>query len=544
MAGSKDSEVHGETVAPEAIEFLYFDKHPQHNAIWDMAAAPGGLIHIGLCNEGLPGLCAQLYVYDVRRRAMRHAFSVDEVTHDDVSDGHMPQSKFHTNMGVGRDGRLYAPTHTTAPGLGHEFRDMEQVFDNRDAAYPGSHYIVYDPQSGRAEDLGIPVPWDSTYGGVFAPERGVHYMITYLRGRLYAFEPAAGRVRDLGRVNMGGQCCLFRDWQGQIFGTEADGHLWRYDPDRDRLEHLSVRMPRPPDRERLITALQEGDWGPDGKFYAAALYEGRLWSYDPFDGRQGRFEDLGFVYDRGTSSILFGSGAVGSDGRIYWRDGCSALRPARLVIFDPARARGRERAGPRVTLSTRPAAQSNAGAARAEAARQKEARSGDFKVDESRLDLIRLYRHVLPAGKCAVTALACARSSLYAATSAKRCHILRIVARRVREVLTIPRRGRIPALVIEAGKVWAAFSPEGKGHGMLLELSPDRGRHPAIDLPPGTSSVLNMIRCCPGRLVLLTGDGALLEYVTRKPDSANWQPCQRDPRRRSRSTGRADSGAP
>jgi len=67
MAGSKDSEVHGETVAPEAIEFLYFDKHPQHNAIWDMAAAPRGLIHVGLCNEGLPGLCAQLYVYDVRR---------------------------------------------------------------------------------------------------------------------------------------------------------------------------------------------------------------------------------------------------------------------------------------------------------------------------------------------------------------------------------------------------------------------------------------------------------------------------------------------
>ena len=398
------------SVHPEAIEFVYFPHHPEHNDIWNVAASPDGTVYVGLCNEGVPGLCAQLYAYDTKGRSLRHVFSVDDVTHEDISPDRIPQSKFHTSLGVGRDGRLRAPTHTTAPALSRDFWDIEQAHDDPALSYPGSHYLIYDPKTDSVQDMGIPLPGESTYGGILDVRRNVHYMQTYLRGRLYAIDADSGKARDLGRVNVGGQCILFMDRHGRVFGGDTDGRFWRYDPDRDRTDFLSVRMPRPKERRHLRTALQHGGWGPDGKFYATALYEGRLWRYDPFHGREGRFEDLGMgwgpyvpgrerqgliwscvfgpdeclyhasasysyeglsdnadsqhynlriirydprsgardnmgvVYHK-SSSLLFGDGVLGQDERIYWGDGCSAVQPARLVIFDPAKARAAGRLG-------------------------------------------------------------------------------------------------------------------------------------------------------------------------------------------------------
>src|SRR5690606_4385217 len=106
---------------------------------------------------------------------------------------------------------------TTAPGRGRSFFDIEQVYDDPRRRYPGSHYLIYDPRNRSVEDLGIPIPRDSIYGGICDPQRGVHYLLTYLRGRLYAFNPRDETLRDLGRVNQGGQCAMFLDRHGRVF---------------------------------------------------------------------------------------------------------------------------------------------------------------------------------------------------------------------------------------------------------------------------------------------------------------------------------------
>jgi len=549
-------------VHPDALEVHEFSAYPNQNAIWDMTADPAGRVYIGLCNEGEPGHAAKLLSYEIARRQVEECFDVAEATHDPSWLGHIPQSKFHTALHVGRDGRLYGPTHTTAPAFNRPIWDIEQAFDERDIAYPGSHYLIYDPRTCALQDLGIPVPYDPIYGGIYDDQRGVHYLLTYLRGRLYAFEPAAWRVRDLGRVNNFGQCILFKDRHGRVFGVESSGHLWRYDPDRDKVETLNAVMPRPAERARLLTALTDGMWGPDGKYYSSALYEGRLWRYDPDDGPEGRFEDLGMGWGEATaerhqnllwcpkfapdgmlyygfatyggakhcryfdlrivrcdprtlrrenmgvvyhngSSLLFGAGAVGADGRIYWGDGCRFGRPAALVIFDPAKVGA---PGPVVALTAKPETQqSGAGAAREEHLARLAQRSGDCATDAANFRLIPLFRELLPRGECAITVLAAFGKGIYAGASGNACRILRVDGK-PRIVYELPRPGRVTALAADADALHAAIVHDDSS--TLLSIVP--GEEPT-DNRTLDDQVL-ALAAGPGECTLLTAGGRLLRW--------------------------------
>ena len=94
-------------VDPQAIEVRYFEKHPRHNAIWDITSDPAGRVYIGLCNEGDPQLSAQMYLYDVKQKSLTHLFDADEVSRQDLTRGQIPQSKFHTGIAVGTDGKIW-----------------------------------------------------------------------------------------------------------------------------------------------------------------------------------------------------------------------------------------------------------------------------------------------------------------------------------------------------------------------------------------------------------------------------------------------------
>lgn len=559
---------HDAAIHPDAVEIQELDRFPNHNAIWDMTADPAGRVYIGLCNEGEPGHAAKLLAYESTTRQVRELFDVAEATHDPSWRGHIPQSKFHTCMAVGGDGRFYAATHTTAPSIARPLWDIEQAYDEREIAYPGSHYLIYDPRTERVEDLGIPVPRDSVYGGVYDDERGVHYLLTFLRGRLYAFTPATGGVRDLGRVTSWGQCILFKDRHGRIFGVEGSGHLWRYTPETDTVEGLSAVMPRPAARAGYHTALSEGCWGPDMKFYSTALYEGRLWRYDPDDGPDGRFEDLGMgwgeaadaryqnllwcpLFDRDGrlyygfatyggatdcryfdlriihydpqsgrrenlgivhhqgSSLLFGAGATGADGRLYWGDSCRYGRPAALVILDPARLGATP--GPRVTLTPKPQNQGGAGPRKEEWLARLSERSANCACDPSSLRLVRLYRRLLPRGACAVTALTATDGRVCAATSGTSCHLLAIGADAT-VIGRYPRQGQVIGLASSAGRLWAAIAlPSPRGRSMLAGFTPGSPLPSALHPVPGR--LLAMAAADAGRVILLAGS-RLLQFDT------------------------------
>lgn len=311
---------------PRLLEVYYFSKHPDHNAAWDTIEAPDGRVYIGLCNEGLPGLSAALYVLDPYEKnpehRLRHLFDVDKVTHDDARDGHIPQSKFHTSMGIGGDGKIYSTTHTTAPGLGRPYWTISQDYDAIPYRYPGSHFLVYDPETEKVEDWGIPIPGDSVYGAVLDWPNRKYYMLSYLRGHLHVLDLNTGLTDDLGRFTRGGQCILFLDRKGRVWSADINGAFVNYDPATSKFERLSISMPRPEGREHLMNSLMDPVYWKDGKWVGTMLFEGRIWVLDTEAESGPSIEDYGM----GWGDFLPDSAGqiqpcelqFGTDGKLYY----------------------------------------------------------------------------------------------------------------------------------------------------------------------------------------------------------------------------------
>ncbi len=312
---------------PRLFEVYYFEQHPEHNAAWDAVETGDGRAYIGLCNEGEPGLSAALYLFDPGqrdpRRRLRHLFDVDRVTHDDTRRGHIPQSKFHTAMAVGGDGKLYSVTHTTAPGYGRPFWAVSQDFYDPDYRYPGSHFIVYDPATEKAEDWGIPVPGESIYAGCLDWENRKYYMLTLTRGHLCVLDLNTGLTEDLGRFTRGWQCALFADRKGRLWSADLDGAFTFYDPATGRAERPGISMPRPAGRDHLWSFILPPAHWKDGKWVGTMQYESRLWLLDTEAPEGPTVRDLGMGWDefrpeRKVQDNLIWEPQFGQDGLLYY----------------------------------------------------------------------------------------------------------------------------------------------------------------------------------------------------------------------------------
>lgn len=318
-------------VDPGLFEIYHFTRHPQHNAAWDAVTAPDGRSYIGLSNEGQHGLGAVLYEFDPYEKdpaqRLRHIIDVDKLTHDDTRDGHIPQSKFHTSMSVGGDGRLYSSTHTTAPGYGRApFITIAQDYDDIRYRYPGSHFIVYDPNTGEAEDWGIPIPGDSAYGACLDWPNRTYYMMSLLRGHLHALDLNTGLAEDLGRIHKGGLCTLFIDRVGRLWTADTDGFFQYYEPATGAMVKLGIDMPRPEGREGFPNSLMPPIYWKEGKWVGTMLFEGRIWVLDTEAEGGPTVEDYGmgwgdFIPDSGPDKFVQVQPwelQFGRDGKLYY----------------------------------------------------------------------------------------------------------------------------------------------------------------------------------------------------------------------------------
>lgn len=442
-------------ISPEALEVRHFPGEFKHNSIWDIFAGPDGRIYVSVCSEGNVSASAMLYAYDIAQDKMEHLFDVEKVTH--APPRAIPQSKIHTSMTSMEDGRLIMCTHTTAPAPEQPFWAPYQSYEDPWEGYPGSHIIVYDPKTNHAEDWGIPVPRESTYGGgCYVEEAREYYMCGMMKGHLYAFNVDTGQTKDLGRVGTGVR--LFHDDEGRVYGLIA-GSMFRYDPFRDVLEDLDLPIPQEG------ASLAHVDRGPDGLYYIVRLYSQRIFAFDPHPGQYGavreigkpmpdaerfrgkgkeirRFpwvcglhfaadgilycgmahgpldsmevllrwdvvgggkpEFLGMLYGEGRPTFLISEIVAGYDGRLYLADSNYYHENPRLLIFDPRKASVPGPGHPRVTRPpVRPPYLPEE-----EWELELIQRSGDATIQAAETVTIPFSRKVLPAGQSDVVGLA------------------------------------------------------------------------------------------------------------------------------------------
>jgi sugar lactone lactonase YvrE len=243
------------------------------------------------------------------------------------------------------DGRLIMSTHTTAEAPQHPYWLPFSFYRHQFEGYQGSNILMYDYNARQVENRGIPVPFETIYGGAYDPRHHAYYFSGMMRGHFYRFDIAANAVADMGQATEGAVYKLERGPDGHIYTSTRTGRMIRINVDTQEIEDLGVDLPvHPTSHGKSRHQLGHCAWHPNGKLYFNVFNHPAVMSYDP---RENRVEEAFFAasdYDQYNMLDLPQGICVDSRG-VIWVSVC-VRHPTmgegggvRLYSFDPATGR-------------------------------------------------------------------------------------------------------------------------------------------------------------------------------------------------------------
>jgi hypothetical protein len=274
------------------VEYRYFAGLATMDGNWAaLKAASDGKVYVGLACHGCNG---HLVYYDSMNNKMVDVGDLAKLTGEDGL-GIGPQSKIHAKFGEGRDGRIYFATH------GGWWFDYARFATQE--GYPGSHYMAYDPRTGKVQDFGIGPRFEGMNTGAYDPKFNRIYGLTHPRGHFVYYDVATGAKVDKGRVNNWDSICrmLGIDDQGNVYGSFGAGRIFQYDPRTDAIRELDAQLPIRAkgislgrDYDKSETAWRVVVWDEATKrFYGVEESASTLFSFDPAEPSGSQIKTLG-----------------------------------------------------------------------------------------------------------------------------------------------------------------------------------------------------------------------------------------------------------
>ncbi len=266
-------------VPQSAVRQCFMDE-PGYNAAWDYHVTPEGRHFIPCCAEGTFPEYVKLYEYLPDTNEMKLCFNLENTI--TVYPRTIRPSKFHTSINSMPDGKLIMTTHTTASAPTHPFWMPEAYYTHLWEGFMGSNVLIYDPDTGKVEDLGIPVPRDSIYGAKYIAEINCLFFITYTRGHAYLFHLDDRSVTDFGQCTEFGSYFIQKASDGNYYFSTRSGELWRFNVAAMKPEYTGIEIPRAdtaPCRARNVMAYAAN--GADGRMYFVTHLGQNFFAYDP-----------------------------------------------------------------------------------------------------------------------------------------------------------------------------------------------------------------------------------------------------------------------
>ncbi len=289
--------------------------------------------------------------------------------------GYAAQSKIHTRNFVGPSGKIYV-------GSKQGYRKQGDTSD-----YEGGYAMVYDPASGKAENLGMPFPGQGIADIVADEARGLLYVVTCEDQHWMLHDAKTRKFRELGPM-LTPYATTLVDARGRANSITQDFKLARFDlatgkattveilvdgqvwtrPDRSSIPTWNlaadgrtawlvlmndVRLIKldlggadgAPVQATRVGTMVEGDKpdsrsalsiAPDGRVYVVASVEnktgfgkGRLHHLARFDPKSGKIEDLGVLTVKNPDFFNFGPGPDGK--KPPWSHGYHTLPDGTLT---------------------------------------------------------------------------------------------------------------------------------------------------------------------------------------------------------------------
>ena len=253
---------------------------PNHNSSWDYAISPDGHHYFSACAESLDTYYLRLYEYLPDTNECKRILGLEDVAV--TYPRAIRASKIHSSLSFLPDGKILFATHTTAAAPGHPRWMPFAYYDHPWEGFPGSNVLLYDPITGKTEDLGIPVPRESIYGGQYEATTHSFYFFGYHRGHAYRFDLATRRVTDFGQATEFGTWRTIPGADGNLYGTTASGRLIRINIAKQCIEDVPYNFPF---HAELINRgtnnkLMHYANHPDGGLYFTALSCKNILRYD------------------------------------------------------------------------------------------------------------------------------------------------------------------------------------------------------------------------------------------------------------------------
>lgn len=285
LNGPEDYRVMSQTGVKQYVFPLEFS----HNAIWDSNVSPEGKLYFGLASEIFTGNYVRLCKYNYENNEVDTLFNVEDIILP--NDRTIRASKFHTSISFMNDNKLIMTTHTTDKSPAHPTWMPDAYYNHIWEGFPGSNIVTYDPVTGVASNLGVPVPRESIYGALYEPGHNCLFFTGFFKGHLYRYSIDEKRVVDLGKVSENYSFRLVLGPDGNIYGASRSGYVYKVDADTLKITDMNYRLPyynyKYPREFRNISV---GRVGPDNRLYFAVMF-GR--DIIALDTKTGKFENMG-----------------------------------------------------------------------------------------------------------------------------------------------------------------------------------------------------------------------------------------------------------
>jgi hypothetical protein len=297
----------------------------EESGYFSLCEGRNGKIYVGAAAYGRN---SYLIEFDPAAEKMRVVLDTHKLVGQKAT-GYAAQAKIHTRNFVGPSGKIYVGSKQGYPSAA-EREALKR--GQKIPVYEGGYVMTYDPATGRAENLGRPMPLTEklrnagrTEGegviDVAADEkRGLIYVITCEHQHWMLYNVKTKTYRELGPT-LRDQPNTLIDARGRGTTITADFRVARYDPATDRVTIDPLRVGDKPFAQYIGPDRIHPDWRitPDGKTaYLQLLNDLRMFRVD-LSGPSGRPVPATDLGDRikGEHPDSRGSISIGPDGRVY-----------------------------------------------------------------------------------------------------------------------------------------------------------------------------------------------------------------------------------
>jgi hypothetical protein len=297
----------------------------EESGYFSLCEGKNGRIYIGTAAYGRN---SYLVEFDPATEKMRVVLDTHKLVGLPLTPtGYAAQSKIHTRNFVGPSGRIYV-------GSKQGYPTAEEKKTGKVATYRGGYVMTYDPATGQALNLGMPLPLgdprlpaDAKEGegviDVAADEaRGLIYVITCEHQHWMLFDtkhPDKG-FRELGPI-LRDQPNTLIDGQGRATAITKDYQVARYNPANSQVTVDPLLVDGKPFAEVVGPQAVHPDWrlAADGRTaYLQLLNDLRMFQID-LGGPAGKPVPARSLGNRieGKHPDSRGSISMGPDGRVY-----------------------------------------------------------------------------------------------------------------------------------------------------------------------------------------------------------------------------------